>query len=53
MEVALKADIIREIEASEDGRILLHDEVLDDQGNFEVIPVRFDIPSRISAPAGC
>lgn len=39
MEVALKADIIREIESSEGGRVLLHDEVADEEGNFEVVPV--------------
>lgn len=38
MELSFKRDVIREIQTSEGGRILLHDEVEQD-GSFEIVPV--------------
>lgn len=39
MEISLKKDVIREIKASEGGRILLHDEVETSDGSFEIVPI--------------
>ncbi|CDZ97852.1 hypothetical protein [Phaffia rhodozyma] len=39
MEVSLKKDVVDEIRRSQDGRILLHDEVEDGQGGFEIVPI--------------
>lgn len=38
MELNLKKDVLRELRAG-DGRILLHDEVEERPGNFEIVPV--------------
>lgn len=38
MEASLKKDVIRELRTGE-GRILLHDEVEDRPGHFEVVPI--------------
>jgi hypothetical protein len=40
MEVQLKRDVLREVSRMEGNRLLLHDEVVDEDGNFEIVPVR-------------
>lgn len=40
MEGQLKRDVLAEISKTEGGRLLLHDEVEDEHGNFEIVPVR-------------
>jgi len=38
MEVSLKMDVLRELRAG-DGRILLHDEVEERPGQFDIVPL--------------